>query len=256
MKRAIVYLAWGEKHVLEAVESAKSTSFMQIPAVLLTNPASARLVPEEHPFAAVETRDFDETDRIIKTALWRLLPEVFDSFLFLDVDTRIVMDVTFGFEMAERHGIAMAPAPDYCLENHWGFDKVMEAAGVPCRGQNQYNSGVIFFVRRPDVERIFRDWEKLAYELSQNPGFNRVDQPFLTLAMERAGFNPYMLSANYNYRAIAAEHISGQVRIWHSYAPVPDDLNCYEKTWPPRRYIGDRRIETDDFRRWLDRREQ
>ena len=239
MRRAIVYLAWGERHVLDAVESARSAAFMQIPSVLLTNDASANWLARDHPFENVHVHPFDEQDRIIKSALWRLLPDNFDSFLFLDVDTRVVGDMNFGFEMAERHGIAMASAPDYCLENHWGFDAVMKAAGLPVEGQNQYNTGVIFFVRRPDVERVFRDWERLAYELTENPGFNRVDQPFLTLAMELAGFNPYTLSQNYNYRALVAEHISGNVRIWHSRAAVPEDLNVYERTWPPRRYIGE-----------------
>jgi hypothetical protein len=48
------------------------------------------------------------------------------------------------------------------------------------------------------------------------------DQPYISLAMEILGFNPYTLSPSFNHRAFG-ELISGPVRIWHSYAPPPPD---------------------------------
>jgi hypothetical protein len=46
------------------------------------------------------------------------------------------------------------------------------------------------------------------------------DQPYISLAMEMMGFNPYTLSPSFNCRGFG-ELISGSVRIWHSYNPVP-----------------------------------
>ena len=48
------------------------------------------------------------------------------------------------------------------------------------------------------------------------------DQPYLTLAMEMLEFNPYTLSPSFNYCAFG-ELVSGSIRIWHSYNPVPQD---------------------------------
>ena len=254
MKRAIIYFAWGETHVLEAIESAKTTLFMDIPVVLLTTDDSLGFLPDDHPFAEVLAFPITEEKRIIKTCLWDFIPDGYDSFLFLDVDTRVLLDIRFGFEMAERWGIAVATAPDYSLDNHHGFDRVMAVADMPCLGQNQYNTGVIFFARRPDVETVFRSWKSLAYDLTERAPWRKDDQPFLTLAMEMHGFNPYTLSTNYNYRALIGDHVSGDIRIWHSYAPVPDDVNTYRKPWPPRRFVGDRRFETPELKEWVRRK--
>jgi hypothetical protein len=54
------------------------------------------------------------------------------------------------------------------------------------------------------------------------------DQTYLSLAMELRGFNPYTLSPSFNYRAFG-ELISGSIRIWHSYEPVPKNAASLEK---------------------------
>ncbi len=254
-RRAIIYLVWGEKYLAFAIKSANSAAFMGVPFVLVTDRTTAEYLSDEHPFSAIKIIDIPDTDRILKTRLWEFLPEDYNSFLFLDVDTTILMDVTFGFEMAERHGIAAAAASHYCLDKFRGFGEVMTAVGVPHFGQNQFNTGVIFFVVRPDVKEVFRHWSKFAYELTEKTGWKRVDQPFFTLAIEKLGFNPYTLSPNYNYRAIAAEHISGDVRLWHSYHAPPANINDYETSWPRSRYLGGTRptvlyeVHTSDIRK-------
>ncbi len=252
--RAIVYLAWGQRYLDLAVKSANSAAFMDIPFVLITNQITAGFLPTDHLFSMVKLIEIAETDQILKTRLWDFLPEEYDSFLFLDVDTTILMDVRFGFDMAERHGIAAAAASHYCLDQFWGFGEVMTEVGVPLCGQNQFNTGVIFFSRRPDVEEVFQQWATLAYDLTEKMGWKRVDQPFFTLAIEKLGFNPYTLSPNYNYRALTAEHISGHVRIWHSFHMPPKNINDCDKPWPRSRYMGSGRsllyeIQSKDLRK-------
>ena len=62
---------------------------------------------EGSPFHDVVVVRITEYNLLAKCCLMGELPDGFDSFLFLDVDTFILKDITFGFEMAERYGIAM-----------------------------------------------------------------------------------------------------------------------------------------------------
>ena len=54
------------------------------------------------------------------------------------------------------------------------------------------------------------------------------EQPYFSLAMEMLNFNPYTLSPSFNHRGFG-ELISGSIRIWHSYEPVPRDAANLEK---------------------------
>src|SRR5690625_2094287 len=95
-----------------------------------------------------------------KSELIHYLPSGYDAFLFLDSDTIVLEEISFGFEMALKHGIAMAPCHHYGLENFWGFREVMKAAGQPQRGQLQYNTGVLFFRNSPDVLTVLKRWNR------------------------------------------------------------------------------------------------
>ena len=243
-QRCIVWLAWGAKYVAEAAASRASIHDPALRTCLITDAESAGQVAAGT-FDHVVTARFTLTNYLRKCELWRWLPEPYDTFLFLDVDTRVIGDIGLGFEKAEQYGIAMAQAPRYSLERFSGFDQVMRAAGVPPRGQLQFNSGVIFFLRRADVEQVFREWEALAGRFGA-PGASHHDltlrfgdQPYLTLAMELLGFNPYALSTAFNHRGVG-ELIDGDVRIWHSYKPVPPDLN--QQPDVPYRYVRDGRV--------------
>ncbi|HJT45777.1 MAG TPA: hypothetical protein VJ721_05835, partial [Chthoniobacterales bacterium] len=154
------------------------------------------------------------------------LPEKIRTALFIDADTRIVDDISLGFDKAEKHGIAIAPAPHYSLADFRDFRQIMIAENVPPRGQLIYNTGVIFATpHRPDVRAVFDLTLKLAQKY-QDRVWN--EQPHFTLAMELLGFNPYTLSPSFNHRAFG-ELISGPIRIWHSYEPLPADAASLEK---------------------------
>jgi hypothetical protein len=85
---------------------------------------------------------------------------------------------------------------------------------------------VIFFTpHRPDVRAVLELTLALARKYPDAPW---GDQTYLTLAMEQLGFNPYTLSPSFNYRGFG-ELISGSIRIWHSFAPVPPNAASLEK---------------------------
>jgi hypothetical protein len=241
MRRAIVYSAWGEDYVREASASALSAAQVGVDRILVTDAASVPLVASGSPFERVIEHNFALSSKLAKVEMLDVLPDDYDSFLYLDTDTTVLLDVGQGFERAERHGIAMAQAAHYSLEHFWGFGSVLDRVGFNSRDVLQYNSGVIFFTREPQAWQVLRDWRRLCEEASHEGITAWWDQPYLTLAMEMAAFNPYTLSIAYNYRNFG-EPVSGFIRIWHSRIPPPPDVNSFDEPWPPRRFIGSKRL--------------
>ncbi|MGH9238276.1 MAG: hypothetical protein ACRD3G_09580 [Vicinamibacterales bacterium] len=239
MRRAIVNFFWGPKYLREALASISRSVPVGVPRIAITDEATARLI-RGSPFERVIVAAIRNRSLLGKAELITNLPAEFDSFLFLDTDAVVVGDISHAFARAETFGIAAAMAPHYSLDAFWDFHRVLNALGVPCVNQLQYNTGVLFFVRRPDVDAVFHKWHELTTLHIEGVAYDN-DQPFFTLALELLGFNPYTLSPSYNYRALG-ELASGTIRIWHSHAPVPADINSFSDTWPPRRYYAGERL--------------
>jgi hypothetical protein len=239
-RRAIVYVAWGAQHIEEAVASAATAGIADVDRLLITDADSRVLLRPSCPFEQIIEHAFALPGLLAKTEMLPLLPHAYDSFLYLDTDTRILLDIDQGFEKAERHGIAAAQATAYALEHFWGFGKVLEETGFQSREILQYNAGVIFFTRAASAWQVMQKWHELCVAAGPDAAA-WTDQPYLTLAMELLGFNPYTLSIAYNYRSWG-EHASGRIRIWHSHFPPPPDVNEFDQPWPPRRFLHGRRL--------------
>ncbi len=217
-KRAIVFLAWGDKAAPSIARCLNNSVLPDYPVYLITDvntntdalPSHVQVVPTTFTIAGNRR----------KNALLRDLPPGFETVLFLDIDTVVIDDISLGFDMAEKFGFAMAPAPHYDLGTFRNFRTIMEQEGVPARGQIVYNSGVVFFsLKHPEVAPIFAESLRLAEKYEGTPW---GDQPFLSLAMDLYDFHPYALSPSFNYRGLG-EIVSGSVRIWHSYNDVPEN---------------------------------
>lgn len=230
-RRAVLFIAWGEKYIKEVYRCIKeSRQFIgQYHLILITDEETNTDLVTPYITQVIRAR-FTQSGLLRKTEVAKFLPRQYDSYLLLDSDTVVIKDISLGFSKAETHGIAACPAPHYSLESFWGFDRIMERAGVPRLGQLQYNTGVIFFGNQPEVKEVFSKWGTLA---SEHSDFTN-DQPFFSLAAEILNFNPYTLSISFNYRAFG-DAISGDVRIWHSHGKMPPEINQYSVTWPPRR---------------------
>lgn len=154
-----------------------------------------------------------------KACMFRLTP--FDSTLFLDADTVVLGTLDFGFEKAERHGLACCICESPWARRHTGLRD--------CGDLVEYNTGVLFFsaAARP----VFDAWEQIAPVLDSSTLFVDVDgkvdrqahddQASFALAVEQTQFVPYVLPLNWNYRPQFYRSFFGPLKIWHHYSPAP-----------------------------------
>lgn len=245
-KRAIIFIVWGQKYINDVLSCVENSAIQDYDKFLITDECESVAFDG---LTVIKVR-FQLDGLVRKSEILKFLPEGYNSYLFLDSDTRVIGDIEFGFEKAEMHGMAISPAPHYSLDWFWGFKQIMENEGLELNGQLQYNTGVIFFALTKETRMVFSKWFSLCEQY--NSIFNN-DQPYLTLAMEVFGFNPYTLSIGYNYRAFG-DAISGIVRVWHSYSEMPDDINVFNTVWPPRRVIDGKvyRMRDEDGKWFLD----
>jgi hypothetical protein len=231
--RAIVFFAWGADYIERVVASVHESRLPKYPIFVMTDSATdVSALPREFEVAKV---DCELSGKVRKAELLARLPEEIGTALLLDTDTRVLDDVSLGFEKAETHGIAIAPAPHYSLADFRDFHQIMTKEGVTPSGQMIYNTGVIFTTpHRPDVRAVFDRTLELARKYRDKP-WN--EQPYLTLAMETLNFNPYTLSPSFNHRGFG-ELVSGSIRIWHSYDPVPQNAASLEKGYLHRHEKG------------------
>jgi hypothetical protein len=242
MTRAIVWLCWGEEFIRDAIESARSTLAIEADRVLITDTAGALRATDSKAFSSVIPIELIHRNNLEKSRLVDLIPQGYDTFLYLDTDTRIIGDVTLGFNKAEQHGIAMAPAPNYNLNEYFNFARLMPQLGVEPADQFMFNAGIIYFHLTPAVRQVLERWRDLA-AVGVGENFTH-DQPFLTLAMEQLGYTPYVLSPLYNYRGLG-EYAVGKIRTWHSHFPLPSDVNDFKEAWPARRFKDGIRFSSD-----------
>jgi hypothetical protein len=224
LNRAIVFPAWGAEWMDRVASCIRESRLPSYPIFMMTDAATdAGGLP-----AGIEVirRDCQLSGKARKTEFFNCLPEEIETALLLDADTRVIDDISLGFEKAEQHGIAIVPAPHYSLADFRDFRQVMLKEGVMPLGQVIYNSGVMFCQpHRPEVRAVF----DLTFALAKKYR-DKVwsDQTYLSLAMELLNFNPYTLSPSFNYRGFG-ELISGSIRIWHSYEPLPPNAASLEK---------------------------
>jgi len=239
-KRAVVYAAWGERHVGEAITSATTAALVGVDRLLVTNAESRAFLGAGAPFERIIEHTFRLPGQLAKSEIFDLLPAEYDSFVFLDSDTHVLLDIDQGFEKAETYGIAAAQATMYALEHFWGFGEVLREAGLRSREILQYNSGVIFFSRMPKAWEVLKKWHELCAN-AQGDVSAWGDQPYLTLAMELLSFNPYTLSIAYNYRNFG-DLACGNIRIWHSHIPPPPGVNDFSASGL-RRFLDGQRFD-------------
>jgi len=196
--RGVLYIYWGdlEDELQRSIESIKKY---------------------ELPYHVVKI-DSKKAGLYAKSVMYSYSP--FQETLFLDTDTIVLSDVSFGFEMALRHGIAVTIAPG-CFASRFTHDVVSDLV--------EYNTSVIFWSQSKEVESLFKRWTELA------PYYHINDQTSFSKAVYEEKFNPYVLQTNWNFRAhLTPQLIFGPLKIWHSRTPVPKNINA----WNNKKNLG------------------
>jgi len=185
--KGIVYFVWGE--------------WLQSVALRRSIKTAEDLKYAVHvEYCTNDFRGFRKRADLYKSSPFRLT-------CYLDADTQILDNIDYGFEMADKWGLACCIAP----------------AGMAAEAQNgkglhpdlpQYNCGVLFW-EKEKARKTFERWEEL---LRENPKSEFNDQPYFAQAVSET-INPYVLPKNWNYRPhlkYESDQIHGKIKILHS----------------------------------------
>jgi hypothetical protein len=224
---AIMFVGWGNKGVLAAEEACtRLPGGEDCDLYIVSDTAVSRESKAKNILVHFELPHFLRKAEAIVTHA----PNGYEAILYLDSDVTILSDLNFLFAKSAQHGVAVAIAPTYSLDEFRGFAPIMLAEGIEPQGQLQYQAGVIGFSKTERVLAVLNTWLELCIRHAE---YWDNDQPLLALAFETNRFQPYVLSKNYNLRGIF-EPVIGRVRGWHSHSPIPANLNSYSAPYPPR----------------------
>jgi hypothetical protein len=212
MSRGIISIYWGDESKLpiERLKTSVKKFHPELP----------------HEIIKVEATSGDPRSLNRKAEMLDLSP--FDETLFLDLDTVVMGNLDFGFEKAKTFGMAIA-----ICEAPWGkrYPKIFKGDEL------EYNTGVIFFTKK--AKAVFDRWKKLVETVDSSiVGVNDQgiytmpanDQGSFALAIDSTGFNPFVLSLNWNFRPVWHRSFFGPIKVWHDYSDPPplfDELNTY-----------------------------
>jgi len=145
----------------------------------------------------------------------------FEETLFLDADTVVLDSLDFGFEQAQRFGLACCICECPWARRFGGLSGELI----------EYNTGVLFFTKA--AQAVFDAWKIWSTQLDSSIIFYNADSqlaqtPFndqgsFAKAIAETGFNPAVLPLNWNFRPNWQHTFFGPIKIWHDYsAPTPE----------------------------------
>jgi len=204
-KRGVLYVKWGNH--LDALLRRSIDS-----------------VARFHPELPIHIHEFPpQTDILAKCSIYECSP--FEETLFLDCDTVVLAPISFGFDMAARHGLACSIS-----ECPWArrYGALKDAGDVI-----EYNTGVLFFTAK--AKHVFDLWKNSAGRIDSTADFyigselhhGHNDQAGFAYAIHQLNFVPFVLPANYNLRPMWQRGFFGPVKIWHSYDEVPESVSQF-----------------------------
>ena len=201
MTRGIVYAAWGDRHLNEAVRSAATARKQGYQTCLLT--ADSR--DWRHAFDLQRQVDFSILGDVEPLAKkWVYLTETpFDTTCFLDTDTYVQGSIDLGFELAEQYGLVATISPGQTF--HYGGREFIH-----------YNGGTLYFTgKRPDLQAVFCEADRKL----KGSGL-KTDEPAMSLAIREHSINPVILPPVFNLIRAGCIH-TRQIRVYHSHSDFP-----------------------------------
>lgn len=201
-ERGVMYAVWGTK-VLPYLER------------------SIRSVQKHHPNLPYHVEYLPDNSTLLDlVGVHRQSP--FEQTLFLGVDQIVLGDITFGFDRAEKFGLALCINECPWARRYGGLDgDILE-----------YNSGSLFYTNK--AYPVFEAWEACARSIDSSILFygsnNQLlqmpynDQAGLAKAIHDLDYNPFILPLNWNFRPMWHKTFWGPIKIWHDYTDPPESI--------------------------------
>jgi hypothetical protein len=181
--RGVLYIAFGERYVREAIYSASTLrAHSDVPVTLFADRDVAS--PD---IDRVEV--FEPTHKRAKVEMLPRSP--YDRTLYLDSDTRILDDVSPLFDLLDR--VDIAAARDYVRRSHRWAAAIPEYAAIP-EVFGEFNCGVLLYRRSEATAALLEGW---------NATFQRYRH--LTRGQDQASFRMAMWSSDIRYGVLPSE---------------------------------------------------
>jgi hypothetical protein len=222
--RRVVYVATGERHLREAVDSIASLRRHEpnLPVTMFVDPAGRRILSNWGLTATSDDAPVEILHLAEPTYSWTDKPlalagdgAVDEEVLFLDSDTRICGPIGEIFDLLEAFDLAAAHAP-VRLDRR---QPPSLADRVPATFA-ELNTGVIAFRRTAAVLKLLDRWRRLHLDVLRSIERGTVgDQSTFRVALYESGLRFAVLPPEYNCRFTFPTYVHGPVRILHGRAP-------------------------------------
>ena len=204
-RRGVLFIAW------ESADAGQT-------ALLARAVASLADLHPELPYHVAQLPGL--TPHVEKARLGALTP--FETTAFLDIDSVVLGRLDFGFEMAERYGLACCHG-----ENPWRRRYVGVTGDAV-----EYDTGVLFF-SGAQARPVLELWSSLAPVLdtaiayAEGRAAKRAppdDRLTFGHAVEKCAVSPFILPPNWSLRPPWVRTFFGPPKIWHGSGALPDHL--------------------------------
>ncbi len=199
----IIYFATGEKHINEAIFSAKSFKrhHRNLPITLFTTIIISPKIKCFDNIITIDNKIKHQHPYSQKVAC--IIKSPYKQTLFLDTDTLILKNFNNIFSELTKHDIMIANAPHV----NWELPKPKL---ISCILPKEYNTGVIFINKEKEKTNLFIDeWYKECLKIEENFKLGVGDQNVFNTLINKKQFKDLKLNIIDNKKYNARDTMLG-----------------------------------------------
>ncbi len=148
--RGVIYIAFGDLYIAEAIHSATSLKqHSQLPATIFTDRETK---------AGCFDREIIISPQHKRAKIDFLSQSPYERTLYLDSDTEVTHDISDVFDLLDRFDIAAAH--DHSRKSSRWSQAVPAYAAIPY-AFSEYNGGVVLYRKNDLTDQFFEDWRRI-----------------------------------------------------------------------------------------------